>query len=119
VRGLYQAAMSDALPALLALLDDDVVVNEPAFLPYGGIYRGKDGFGKLLEKIAKTYDMTAIKFDDLMADGNQVFGILRMPDLRTGGDVLLAERSTIRDGRIVDMTIFFHDAQSLIDAPKL
>jgi hypothetical protein len=63
--------------------------------------------------------MTKISADYLVADGDRVFGVIRMPDLKTGKDVLLAEESVIRDGSIVDMRIFFHDAQSLIGAPKL
>lgn len=78
----------------------------------------KEPFGDLLGKIAKTYDMTKIKADYVVADGERVIGILRMPDLATGEDVLLAEVSVIRDGKAVQMTIFFHDAQSLITAPK-
>ena len=119
VQKLYDAAISGDIEGVLGCLAEDVVVREPEFLPYGGTYSGRDTFLALFEKIVKCYDMTKISADYLVADGERVIGVLRMPDLKTGKDVLLAEQSTIRDGLIVDMRIFFHDAQSLIDAPKL
>jgi hypothetical protein len=119
VAALYEAAKAGDVEGVLAVMDDEVVVHEPEFLPYGGTYQGKQGFLDLFTKIVKVYDMTAVQYDYLVADGDKVIGILRMPDLNTGQDVLLAEQSIVRDGKVVDMRIFFHDTQSLINAPKL
>ncbi|HEY4410407.1 MAG TPA: nuclear transport factor 2 family protein, partial [Acidimicrobiia bacterium] len=117
MQALYDAVSAGDLDGVLNRLADDVVIREPAFLPYGGEYRGKELFGELVGKIAKTYDMTQIRADYLVADGERVIGLLRMPDLATGEDVLVAEESVIRDGKVVQMTVFVHDAQSLISAP--
>jgi hypothetical protein len=119
MQALYDAVSAGDLDGVLNRLADDVVIREPAFLPYGGEYRGKELFGELVGKIAKTYDMTQIRADYLVADGERVIGLLRMPDLATGEDVLVAEESVIRDGKVVQMTVFVHDAQSLISAPRL
>ncbi|MGH8999611.1 MAG: nuclear transport factor 2 family protein [Acidimicrobiia bacterium] len=119
IQAIYDAAVAGDMAAVLERLADDVVIHEPAFLPYGGVYRGKEAFGDLLGKIAKTYDMTKIRADYLVADGERVIGLLRMPDLVTGEDVVLAEESVVRDGKVVQMTIFVHDAQSLISAPRI
>ena len=119
MQAIYDAVSAGDLDGVLNRLADDVVIREPEFLPYGGVYRGKELFGELVGKIAKTYDMTQIKADYIVADGERVIGVLRMPDLATGEDVLMAEESVIRDGKVVQMTVFVHDAQSLIGAPKL
>jgi hypothetical protein len=119
MQALYDAVSAGDLDGVFSRLADDVVIREPAFLPYGGEYRGKELFGELVGKIAKTYDMTQIRADYLVADGERVIGVLRMPDLVTGEDVLVAEESVIRDGKVVQMTVFVHDAQSLISAPRL
>jgi len=119
IRALYDAAIAGDAEGVFGLLADDVVVREPGFLPYGGTYRGKDEFADLFGKFAKTYDMARIKVDHIVADGERVVGILRIPDLVTGKDVVLAEQSVIRDGKVAEVTIFFHDAQSLLDAPKM
>ena len=119
MQGIYDAVSAGDLDGVFNRLADDVVIREPEFLPYGGVYRGKEHFGDVVGKIAKTYDMTQIKADYIVADGERVIGVLRMPDLATGEDVLVAEESIIRDGKVVQMTVFVHDAQSLISAPRL
>jgi uncharacterized protein len=119
MQAIYDAVSAGDLGGVLDRLADDVVIREPEFLPYGGVYRGKERFGDVVGKIAKTYDMTQIKADYIVADGERVIGVLRMPDLATGEDVLVAEESVIRDGKVVQMTVFVHDAQSLISAPRL
>ena len=119
MQGIYDAVSAGDLDGVFNRLADDVLIREPEFLPYGGEYRGKELFWELVGKIAKTYDMTQIKADYIVADGERVIGVLRMPDLATGEDVLMAEESIIRDGKVVQMTVFVHDAQSLITAPKL
>ena len=119
MQAIYDAVSAGDLAGVFNRLADDVVIREPEFLPYGGVYRGKEHFGDVVGKIAKTYDMTRIRADYIVADGERVIGVLRMPDLATGEDVLVAEESVIRDGKVVQMTVFVHDAQSLISAPRL
>ena len=119
MQAIYDAVSAGDLGGVLDRLADDVVIREPEFLPYGGVYRGKEHFGDVVGKIAKTYDMTRIRADYIVADGERVIGVLRMPDLATGEDVLMAEESIIRGGKVVQMTVFVHDAQSLISAPRL
>lgn len=41
---LYEALATGDVPGVLARLDPDVVVDEPAELPYGGVHRGRDVF---------------------------------------------------------------------------
>ncbi|MFI0724304.1 nuclear transport factor 2 family protein [Streptomyces sp. NPDC021224] len=44
VRGLYDALGRGDVPGVLARLHPDVVVDEPAPLPYGGVHRGREAF---------------------------------------------------------------------------
>jgi len=54
IAGKLVTAMRDAnLEAILALLHPSVEVFEPASLPYGGTWRGHDGFTTLLEQLLK------------------------------------------------------------------
>ena len=119
VQDMYDAGVRGDVEGLMSKLAPDVAVHEPALLPYGAVYHGHQEFLDLFTKIAQVLDISKITLDYLVADGDRVIGVLRIPDPATGGQVLLAEQSTIRDGKIVEMRIFFHDAQSLIDAPKL
>jgi hypothetical protein len=119
VQDMYDAGVRGDIEGLMSRLAPDVAVHEPAFLPYGAVYNGHQEFLGLFTKIAQVLDITKITIDYLVADGDRVIGVLRIPDPATGGQVLLAEQSTIRDGKIIEMRIFFHDTQSMIDAPKL
>jgi hypothetical protein len=119
VQSMYAAATRGDAESLMSLLADDVVVHEPDYLPYGAEYVGKEAFAGLFGKISQLLDLTDVKLDYLVADNDRVIGVLRIPDRNTGKDTLFAEQSTIRDGKIVDLRIFYYDAQSMIGAPKI
>ena len=110
----YAAGVRGDLELFVSYLSDDFVLYEPPFLPYGGAYHGRqamlEGFGKIGEYL----DVSGLEVDHLVADGEHVIGILRAPDRATGELVLIAEESTLRDGKIVEMRVFFHEGRSLV-----
>jgi ketosteroid isomerase-like protein len=114
VQEMYDAGMRGDFEKVMACLDQNLVVDEPPFLPYAGLYRGFDGFQRLMSEISKFLDLSAMKLQYLVADGDRVFGILAVVDRATGEDVLLAEQSTLRDGKVIEMRIFYYDAGTLI-----
>jgi uncharacterized protein len=116
VAALYDAGARGDVPGLLSHLAEDVVVHEPAFLPYGGDYVGRDAFLAMFGEIGKYLDLSAISLEYLVADGERVIGVLRIPDRATGEQTMLAEQSTLRDGEVVEMRIFYYDPQSIITA---
>jgi ketosteroid isomerase-like protein len=118
VTAVYKAGAGGDVETLLGLMADDLVVEEPWFLPYGGTYETPQGLAELFGKIGAVLDVTQMQIDYLVCDADHVIGIIRIPDRRTGHDVLLAEESTVRDGKVARMRIFFHDTQSLIGAPR-
>ncbi|WP_019873399.1 nuclear transport factor 2 family protein [Sporichthya polymorpha] len=114
VAAFYEAGIRGDLEALLAMMHDDVVVHEPSFLPYGGDYVGKGAFVDMFSVVVKYLDVSGLKVQYLVADGDRVLGIIRIPDLNTGQETLLAEESTLRDGKIASVRVFYFDAQSMI-----
>jgi ketosteroid isomerase-like protein len=44
VRGLYDALSKGDVPGVLAKLAPEVIVDEPAQLPYGGVHQGREVF---------------------------------------------------------------------------
>ncbi|MET9170423.1 nuclear transport factor 2 family protein [Streptomyces misionensis] len=44
VRGLYDALGKGDVPGVLAKLAPDVIIDEPARLPYGGVHQGREVF---------------------------------------------------------------------------
>jgi ketosteroid isomerase-like protein len=111
---MYASAVAGDFPAVLACLADDLVVHEPGYLPYGGVYRGVEAFAAMIPKVMERLDLAAMTVDRLIAEGDRVFGVIRMPDRRTGDDILLAEESLIRDGKVVEITVYYNDAQSMV-----
>ena len=100
----------------LACMADDITVIEPPYLPYGGTCRGKAEFQGLLAKINEHADLSAIKMESVVAEGDSVFVCLQIADRKTGKPLQLVERSIVRDGKIVEMKIFYFDAGSMIEA---
>jgi hypothetical protein len=42
-----------------------------------------------------------------------------MPDIRTGEHILLAEESLIRDGKVVEIVVYFHETRSMLTQGRL
>ena len=118
VTAFYDAIIAADVPAFAAVSSKDLVVHQPAFLPYGATYRGLDTFIGLFDTFAKYYDLTQIRCDHLVADGDRAFGVMRVPVLTNGQDVLFAEQVVVRDGLVVELRIFVHEAQTMLDGPK-
>lgn len=113
---MYAAASSGNLAGALACMADDIVVIEPPYLPYGGIYRGKAEFQKLFALIGEHGDLSTVKMNYAVAEGDKVFVSLGFVDRKTGKRMDLVEQSIVRDGKIVEMKIFYFDAGSMIEA---
>src|SRR5581483_10413058 len=75
-----------------------LVVNEPHFLPYGGVHTGVAAFMAMMPKVLELMDVSQMRVERFIGQGDRVIGIIRMPDRATGEEVLLAEESLIRDG---------------------
>jgi ketosteroid isomerase-like protein len=116
VLALYSAAGKGDFATALSLMDDNIAVIEPPYLPYGGVYRGKVEFQTLLARINEYADLSAMKMESVVAEGGSVFVCLQIGDRKTGKPLQLAERSIVRDGKIVEMKIFYFDAGSMIEA---
>jgi ketosteroid isomerase-like protein len=110
---MYDAAKRGDLDTFVAALSPDVVVIEPAFLAYGGTYRGVEGFLSLFADLAATFHVAGLNVDRVIAHGDIVLGFLRMPlaDQKSVLDVI--EQSTVRNGKVTEMRIFVHDLGAL------
>ena len=116
---LYGSAIKGDFEDVLACLSDDLVVNEPPFLPYGRVYRGREGFGELIANVTQALDVSKMIIDRYVSQGDRVIGIIRMPDLRTGEHIVLAEESLIRDGKVVEIIVYFHETRSMLTQDRL
>jgi uncharacterized protein len=116
VMSMYTAAGGGDFAAAMACMADDIAVIEPPYLPYGGVYRGKTEFQQLLGRINEYADLSAMKMENVVAEGERVLVSLQIGDRKTGKPLQLLEQSIVRDGKIVEMKIFYFDAGSMIEA---
>jgi ketosteroid isomerase-like protein len=119
VEALYEAANKGDLEGALSYLSDDVTVDEPLFLPFGKVYRGKDEFAALAPVLQNYLDVASITLHYTIADGDRVAACVGIPDLETGELTRLIELFTIKDGKIIENRLFYNDAGTLVDKPKV
>jgi uncharacterized protein len=113
VEDMYAAGSAGDFEGFFARVSTHVVVKEPAFLPYGGTYRGIDEFKALVGKVAAVLDLRTLTVERLIADGDHVVALVRVSTV-DGDEVRLSELSIVRDGSVAEMEIFFHDGANLI-----
>jgi ketosteroid isomerase-like protein len=110
---MYDSAARGDFADVLACLADDLVVHEPPYLPYGGIYDGVEAFQGLIGLVVQHLDVSKMVVDRMVADGDRVIGIIRMPAVATGEDILLAEESLVRDGKVAEIWVYYNETQGL------
>jgi ketosteroid isomerase-like protein len=119
VEELYGYVAASTPEKIATLMAEDIVIIEPGFLPFGKIYRGMAEFGELFGAIGRFLDLPEIRVHYVVADGERVVAALGIRDLDNGEWTDLLEQSTVRDGKIVEMKLFYHDAQTMIGKPKV
>ena len=119
VQSMYDAGIRGDFEGLMSHLADDVVVDEPLYLPYGKVYNGKAEFVGLFESIGQFLDVSQITLHYLIADGDRVAACLGIPDATTGKLVHLLEQSTVKDGKVVHMQLFYYDMGTMLEKPKV
>ncbi|TKT55420.1 DUF1203 domain-containing protein [Rhizobiaceae bacterium LC148] len=98
---------------------EDVIVREPASLPYRGNWRGLDGIAALFAKMGEVW--SDMKVDGLLVTGSSeeihLSCNLTMVSRATGRTVIqpFCERLRFRDGRLIEGIPFYYDTQELLE----
>jgi ketosteroid isomerase-like protein len=119
VEAMYHALATNDMPGFLDKLASDVVISEPAFLPYGGTYTGRDVFVRSVgPQVSGLLKMPTLVVDRLLIEGDCAIAIVRVEVAATGEQIEVAEELVVRDGKVVGVRVFVHDAASLIGDPS-
>jgi ketosteroid isomerase-like protein len=107
------------LATVTGLVADDVVVGEPASLPYGGIFEGRDAFvGELLPAIVTDFDLE-VGDVTVYAGGDRAAAQMDITFIakRSGARVTMpyVEVYTVRDGLVTRIDVHPQDAGVLGD----
>jgi len=105
----------------IACFHENAVIHEPASLPYGGDYGGREGFGRLYAAVLSLFEF-AIHSWDIRETGDEAVGILEATftspvtgrSLRTP----VVELYEFTDGLISDVVVFPYDTAAIIELTK-
>jgi ketosteroid isomerase-like protein len=111
----------EADPDLLATaFHPDVVVHEPASLPYAGDWRGLEGIGRLFRAMRETWSDLPVDGLQAAKSGDVVFMTctLRLTARASGRTITqpFAEVLRFEDGRLIKGTPFYYDTAAIAAA---
>ena len=119
---LVAALKSEDEAAIRALISPDFVMYEDEGMPYGGVYRGQDGFFELIDKVWRTWGGTHFEPLYQIADpaGSMVCAVVGFrgtPGQSTEAvEALINEVWEFRNGQAVEARVWYFDAPRLCRA---
>jgi ketosteroid isomerase-like protein len=119
VEAMFKAANNGDIDGVFSLLSDDVTIIEPQFMPFGKTYHGKDEFLGLAQVLPNYLEISSITVHYTIADGDRVAACVGIKDVATGELTQFIEQFTIKAGKIVENRVFYHNAGTLVDQPKV
>jgi uncharacterized protein len=117
IEQFYDHSLRADLEGLAKVLHSDVVVHEPASLPYGGAHVGRDEVLQLMAQLHSLIDLDAVVVGDVLVNSERAAAFLELPfdvgDSATNQKVSVVETFVIRDGLIVEITPYYYDTAAL------
>lgn len=102
VSGLYAAFGRGDVPAILAVLGDDIDWHSPTALPHGGDFHGREAVGEFFQGIGEHWENLDVETEDVVSGGEIVVVLVKAHGrLRATGEDLgysAAHAWTVRDG---------------------
>ena len=109
----YDAFGRGDIPAVIAMLDDNVEWTSPSLLPQGGEYSGPAEVGKFFEKIGAWWETLGLTIESVEEAGPNVVGIARGEGTLKNGEKLgynLVHVFGVANGKIRSMREYVSDA---------
>lgn len=108
------------LDLLATAFHPDVVVHEPASLPYAGDWRGLAGVGQLFRLMNQTWSDLSVENMQAAKAGDTIFMAcsLRLTARHSGRTITqpFAEVLRFEGGRLIEGTPFYHDTAAIAAA---
>ena len=112
VETAYAAFGRGDIPALLALLSNDVEWTSPRSLPHGGEFSGPAQVGKFFEGIGVAWDALTLDIESVDEAGTNVVGVLRANGTLKNGEARsygAAHLFEIKNGKITRFREYVSD----------
>jgi ketosteroid isomerase-like protein len=114
----FAAMQRGDLAAQAALLHPDFVVSEANGLPYGGEYRGEEGWRAFNRIVARTWDQFHVELKEVAAEGSNTLVVVFAiggRSRRTGKsfDTTVMELWRFADGKVREIVPYYWDTHQL------
>ncbi|MET8721391.1 nuclear transport factor 2 family protein [Streptomyces misionensis] len=117
VRGLYDALGKGDVPGVLAKLAPDVIIDEPAQLPYGGVHQGREVFVQSILGAMMGYADVAITYAEVFEGPAGVVGRLTgtLTAHTTGEEfpLTMVEIHQVEDGAVRKIDVYTKNPHEL------
>ncbi|MDH6121791.1 nuclear transport factor 2 family protein [Kitasatospora sp. GAS204B] len=117
VRGLYDALRKGDVPGVLAKLAQEVIVDEPKQLPYGGVHEGREAFVQSVVGVMMGYADVAITEAEVFEGPAGVIGTLigTLTAHTTGEEfpLTLVEIHQVEDGMVRKIDVYAKNPHEL------
>ena len=113
-KAMYECVARGNWSAVATFMADDLVIHEPATLPYGGQWRGRDALQRLFKSVMGFWDDPQVEWIDMVGGETRVVALLQFTmTARTSGQRFsqrVAEVTTFNaDGLMSEMHIHYFD----------
>lgn len=118
---LYEAIFSGDWKTFDEVTTDDFAVIEADGMPYGGEWKGVDGFQKLFGAMNETYfSGLDIVQQTVMTDGERVVALFKLSGIAQPSgievDTEIAEVTEFKDGLVHRLKPFYWDTKAIAEA---
>ena len=107
VVGAIDSAIAGDMEGFLSSLHSEVEVIEPEHLPYGGTYRGREGFVELFGKATQVLDFPTLTLVSATADEERTVLLMTCKLLANGEEMHITEHWRVEDGLIREVRVFW------------
>lgn len=118
VRNMLDAVIRGDGEGTLACVHPDIVVIEPASLPYGGVFHGMEAFRDQVYAAILGKFTTHIGRCELLGNNDKVAASMDITftSRKTGRSIQIpyVEIYTVRDDRVIHLDVYPQDAQAFI-----
>jgi ketosteroid isomerase-like protein len=99
------------------LLTDDFSITIPSYMPFAGIYRGKDAFRELIPIVVQSLGVSGMKFVATTVGDDHAVKIVEFTlDGYDGPPIQVVEVIRFRGSQICEIRPFYFDARPMIEA---
>jgi ketosteroid isomerase-like protein len=112
-QAFYECAKRGDMTAFFALAAEDFTITAPAYLPWGGVHRGKDEISKILPIVAAHVDFQRYSLESLTAEEDRVVVALWLGVNGSSARLRFSDHWEIEDGLASSMWFAVFEPEAL------